>query len=44
MSKHADKRIRRFESKTILSDKTIGETILRYKDGSKSKLGKDLAS
>ena len=31
MSKHVDKRIRRFESKTLPSVKTMGETILGYK-------------
>ena len=44
MSKHVDKRIRRFERKTLPSVKIMDETILGYKDGCKSKLGKDMAS
>lgn len=44
MSKHVDKRIRGIESKTLPSVKTMDEAILGYKDGCKSKLGKDLAS
>ena len=33
MSKHVDKRIRKFESKKLPSVKIMDETILGYKDG-----------